>query len=430
MILECKVFISAQKTSAFKSQNFDLQQKYVMLCTLNHPAKPPARIKQTLEEVIEDKCLAGARILFGGPMRLEAVNRNEQKKVTDITVVKTRNRFCKDEGRALAVESALKDMNKTVCEAYLLANLHVIRICKAIKPLPAIDQSFFYNCLKGVSVGNRQKSDIKDPDLKETADLYASLRPAGYQAPRSDHLAAGLHQNASQQMAINAKNYISMTFYKRLTRYLRHRYQLDGREAYKTIDDIYALQYDGDDTIVKKYRTKIPRRPTVGNLEGTPELYLPVLFEILQYCEKHNPFKNGDRLYDSRVKQVRLFTLLPTKQGFECSNVKICGTGLFNILKRQGLGWTQDEFDDAKEEWWRALFRISDFETRNKKFANEILTDGVSVSIVMRRLKPEDQVQREAEIARKRKEDRENPVKKKRGRKKDQPTRNEITTMT
>lgn len=72
-------------------------------------------------------------------------------------------------------------------------------------------------------------------------------------------------------------------------------------------------------------------------LEGTPELFLPMLFEILQYCEKHDPFESGDEVYNSGVKQVRLFTLLPNKQGFECSNIRIYGTGLFNILKRQGL---------------------------------------------------------------------------------------------
>ena len=62
-------------------------------------------------------------------------------------------------------------------------------------------------------------------------------------------------------------------------------------------------------------------------------MYLPFLYEILRYCEKHNPHEKGDERYDKKVKQVRLFTLLPTKRGFDCCNVKICGTGLYGLLR-------------------------------------------------------------------------------------------------
>ena len=181
--------------------------------------------------------------------------------------------------------------------------------------------------------------------------------------------------------------------------------------------DIYALHYTGDNAIVKDLRQKIPQRAAVGNLENRPHVYLPLLYEILQYCEKHNPTEEGDQRYDKKAKHVRLFSLLPTKSGFECSNIKIYGTGLYSLLKRQGFleGWTEDQYEDTKDQWWRCLFQIERFETQNRTFAGEILTEGVSVSLMMRRKKPIAQYEREAERATARRESRADPIKKKCG---------------
>ena len=133
---------------------------------------------------------------------------------------------------------------------------------------------------------------------------------------------------------------------------------------------------------------------------------LPLLYEILQYCERHNPIERGNQRYDKKAKHVRLFSLLPTKSGFECSNIKICGTGLYGVLKSQGIleGWTEDQYEETKNQWWRCLFQIEEFETETRTYAGEILTDGVSVSMMMRRKKLTDQYEKEADIAAARRE--------------------------
>ena len=181
----------------------------------------------------------------------------------------------------------------------------------------SLNQSFYYKCLKAVSFANRQKIDIREQDLQKSAELYLRMRPKNCPLARSDNLSAGLHNNASQQMATNTKNYIAMTFHKRLSRYVKHRYKLDGAQAHAIMSDIYSLHYTGNNAIVKELRLKIPQRAAVGNLENHPHLYLHLLYEILQYCEKHNPTERGDHRYDKRAKHVRLFSLLPTKSGFE-----------------------------------------------------------------------------------------------------------------
>ena len=216
------------------------------------------------------------------------------------------------------------------------------------------------------------------------------------------------------QIPTNTKIYIAMTFPKRLSKYVKHRYKLDGAQTRAVMTDIYALHYTEDNAIVKDLRQKIPQRAAVGNLENRPHVYLPLLYEILQYCEKNNPTEEGDQRYDKKAKHVRL---LPTKSGFESSNIKICGTGLYSLLKRQGNleGWTEDQYEDTKDQWWRCLFQIENFETVNRTFAGEILTDGVSLSIMMCRKKPRDQCDKEADLATARRESRANPIKRKPG---------------
>ena len=369
---------------------------------MQYPEKPPFTYKQTAEEKMEDTCLRMLRVMFGGPSRLDNQDRRKTNQEHDFTCVKSSwNQFCKVPGKALNIEDALFNMNKAICEAYLLANFHVMRMCKERKPLDELSQSFYYKCLKAVSIANRQKIVIREQDLQQSAEMYLRMRPKKCPLAQSDNLSAGLHNNASQQMATNTKNYIAMTFHKRLSRYVKHRYKLDGAQTRAVMTEIYALHYTGDNAIVIDLRQKIPQRAAVGNLENRPHVYLPLLYEILQYCEKNNPTEEGDQQYDKKAKHVRLFSLLPTKSGFESSNIKICGTGLYSLLKRQGIleGWTEDQYEDTKDQWWRCLFQIEKFETEKRTFAGEILTDGVSVSIMMRRKKPRDQFDKEADLA-------------------------------
>ena len=52
-------------------------------------------------------------------------------------------------------------------------------------------------------------------------------------------------------------------FYKRLKRYLKHKYSLDGATCYAKLRDIFADEYEGDDVLVLEYRAMLPKA-TVG----------------------------------------------------------------------------------------------------------------------------------------------------------------------
>ncbi|POM66869.1 Hypothetical protein PHPALM_17204 [Phytophthora palmivora] len=92
-----------------------------------------------------------------------------------------------------------------------------------------------------------------------------------------------------------------------------------------------------------------------------------------------------------QYRGIRMFIILPTKKGFECSHMKMCQLGLRGLLKRAGYtvprpgeGW-----EDVCDQYWHNLFNIKRFETSNRKFAGEIVTDGKAVTIVMRKPKQE-----------------------------------------
>ena len=231
---------------------------------MQYPERPLLTYKQTAEEKMEDTCLRMMHVIFGGPSRLDSQDRRKTNQEHDFTCVKSSwNHFCRVPGKALNIEDAFFNMNKAICEAYLLANFHVMRMCKERKPLDKLSQSFYYKCLKAVSIANRQKIDIRGQDLQQSAELYLRMRPKNCPLAQSDNSSAELHNNASQQMATNTKNYIAMTFHKRLLRYVKHRYKLDGAQTHAVMTDIYALHSTGDNAIVKDLRQKIPQRAAV-----------------------------------------------------------------------------------------------------------------------------------------------------------------------
>ncbi|GAQ90668.1 hypothetical protein KFL_006700060 [Klebsormidium nitens] len=322
------------------------------------PKKPP-------DVALHHECLAYVSKLFKEPRTREDVKlRALRNKETECTVVKTSlNSFCKEAARALPLESVLKEVNKAICEAYILANLHILRMCELGCEVPPLDQPFFYNCLSAVSMAGRQKSSVKDLYLRETVELYLASRLAGYRPPDCKHLSSGWYQNASLQMATCIKNSIATNFYKRFKRYLKHTYSLDGPSCYAKMRDMFADEYEGNDPLVLRYRAILPKA-TTGRADSTPHILMPMQYMFLRYIELHHPLTEEEL---KKGKQLRLFSLLPTKRGIECNHLKMCTNGLYGLLKRGGvkLPASGAEFRKVADDYWRDLFDIAKFETCN-----------------------------------------------------------------
>ena len=113
-------------------------------------------------------------------------------------------------------------------------------------------------------------------------------------------------------------------------------------------------------------------RPSYGKLEDYRHLVMPMQYEILQYLEgKQQATSDCD-------KHLQLFSLVPTAQGCDCSHVRICSNGLHELLKRSGFNVPAEgvAWGTVADQFWRRLFCIDKLETDNRKFADEIPTDG------------------------------------------------------
>uniref|UniRef100_K3X2S8 Uncharacterized protein n=1 Tax=Globisporangium ultimum (strain ATCC 200006 / CBS 805.95 / DAOM BR144) TaxID=431595 RepID=K3X2S8_GLOUD len=225
----------------------------------------------------------------------------------------------------------LKDVNKTITEAYILANVHVARLCEEGSQTPILDHSFFYGFLSAMSVSNRPKTAaIKNESFMRSDTQYKSWRPRDYKPPNSSYLSSEWYQQASMQMATNATNAASLNFFRRFKRYLQQRYALESKQAYLVMKHVRAQEYNGSDTLILRYRAKFPRS---SKIEHEPHLCIPLLYKFLKYCEFRHPLTE----YTKEAKQLRLFRLIPFKQGFHCSHLKVCNNGLRGLLKRGGF---------------------------------------------------------------------------------------------
>lgn len=311
------------------------------------------------------------------------------KETSFSTVKATLNSFCQEpyftDGIKDVLETILKEVNKTIAEAYVLANIHVTRLCLEARPVPQLTHQFYYACLSAVSQGAKARKAIEDVELAASVELYDSWKPDGYSKPDSRNLSSGWHQNASMQMETNTQNSVSAAFYGRFRRYLKARYDMDGRQAYKALKDINAEAYDGPDEVVLRYRDMMPPR-AVRLLEKAPHLMMPLQYKFLTFLEA----KLSSTTTDEQKKGLKLFSLLPTKNGFTCSHLKICANSLSGLLRRAGVQFLPSDgkdFREAAPDIWRYYFHIDKYETDNRKFAGEILTDGKAVSILMRKPK-------------------------------------------
>ena len=354
--------------------------------------KPPDPYETTLAECLS---FMNKRMFKEKRTRQDVSDRIANNKDLTCTVVKTTwNSFCKPEAARLDITGCLFEVNKATLEAYVLANLHVIRMCEAGLPLVELNQSFFYKCLSAVSSGHRKSPEISELQFRKSAEIYNSWRAQGCAPPDSSHLGSGWYQQASQQMTTMTKNSVSMNFYRRFKNYLKCRYDLDGKQAYEALCAIRADQYAGDDEIVLRYRALYPAKPRKGQREDFPELVMPLQHRFLQYQQSVHAACEAENRHIP--KHCRLFSLIPTKQGFECSHLKMCTNGLQGLLRRSKIESVQGhkipssvtEFRQLAEDvLWHHFFNIEDFETVNRKFGGEILLDGKAVSIVLKKPK-------------------------------------------
>jgi hypothetical protein len=175
-----------------------------------------------------------------------------------------------------------------------------------------------------------------------------------------------LINNLNRQQITMANNHLALNFYKRFHKYLELKTG-ENRKAviYKWLKDIYALEYKGKNFFIMKMRQWLKYIPTEENIKKYSNHFVSVYYKILQEFEKY-PY----------TKKVRTFNLLPTKNSFTLSSIEICSSCLKDIISYFTKQPVPKDFDENKLVYWYELFKIEKYETKERKFAYAIFTDG------------------------------------------------------
>ena len=326
-------------------------------------------------------------------VRDDVKQRKEDNKNTDFTCIKSSwKSFCKNNLLAdTIVEDILPKINTISFLSYKLLNYHFTRLLEENKPLPEIKQNLFYQACCMVS---RLKYTKDTTDT--TTELYESFSQMKEYItdalPARDYLCLGYITNLNKLQLTMTNNHLKLNFYNRFRKYLKLRTgETDNAVVYHWLKDIYEVKYEGKNTFILYMREWLKYTPTEANIVKHSNHFVKIYYSILKEFEKYPD-----------TKGVRTFTLLPHKHGFTQSHITICNAGLENTLKyianelkcannnNIDSGLDVKKFAENSSDYWKELFNITKYETKNKKFGYTILTDGKSVVLQMRKpVKPE-----------------------------------------
>ena len=125
-----------------------------------------------------------------------------------------------------------------------------------------------------------------------------------------------------------------------------------------------------------------PDVTTMSDLFKIPKVLLPILYEIL----KHNELsQNKNKSSHSKKidKGIRTFSLLPTKNGFTISHIKICKSGLFSLLKHIERMYPEELYNILETE----LIDLKTLNLKTFKGLSEMLSMLPTKKILFSRLK-------------------------------------------
>jgi len=304
------------------------------------------------------------------------------------------------------------NVSRIVYEAWMLAEMHVLRLLEEGRALPKFNSSFFNSCCVNVS---QTKKGGGDDELRLTAEEYRKLRPPNWPVPENEAMSQ-IMSNASIEMETAFKNHIRLNLVGRLKRYVRLKYNLrNSKEANWFIVSTFR---DADNMLVddqKEFRTWLGKNPFTDVYENIP-YFLGKLYEVLKWYDTLDPTTKGKRS----------FTLLPQKRGYGMSFIHLSNVALPQVLtllerevqchmvqtlltqvvpnseeetfiKRYVEKGIIKEFYMNKEvsrALWHLVFDVGKLETRNRKFGYRVSTDGYGASVSLKRTKHQESTKR------------------------------------
>ena len=310
------------------------------------------------------------------------------------------------------IEYCSYNMSRIVYEAWMLAEMHVLRLLEEGKALPKFNTSFFNSCCVNVS---QTKRGGGDDELRLTMEDYRKLRPPNWPVPENEAMSQ-LMSSAAIEMETAFKNHITLNLVGRLKRYVRLKYNLkSSKQAYWFIVSTFR---DAENMLVddqKEFRTWLGKNPFMGVYENIP-YFLGKLHEVLKWYDALDPATKGKRS----------FTLLPKKNGYGMSFIHLDNVALpqvLTLLEREvqcdmiqtlltqvepksaehiflhkhvthGFTCTFYTNKDVTRALWHLVFAVGRLETRNRTFGYRVSTNGYGASVSLKRTKRTESTKR------------------------------------
>jgi hypothetical protein len=298
------------------------------------------------------------------------------------------------------INGVVDNINLIAFHAYHLLNIHFIQLLENNLPPPTVftEKMCRWACnyvstinnenidppVKGIVKGKKIYTD-DEYQWFHSVQMYRTTLPAKFKPPDRTKQ-CNLVKNLAEMMYIACKNHINLNWSNRFRKFLqiimnesdnaKATYWVDHIMGYRTIDPENPSKFDNDPVsidLIAKYRIKFHHPNEFIKLDEHLDIFLPEYYIILKKLES-----------DEKKK----FTLFPMKSHLIPSCIKICNGSLIDIISIVDQKPTDYSRLNDLHLLWDSYFNLKMVETQRVRFANEITTDGYSVNITMKKLKP------------------------------------------
>lgn len=316
---------------------------------------------------------------------------------TAVAVVKMKlNSAAKSDDIKRLFAAVARDGNRVLAEAYLFANFHIVRLLGTPgTTLPKIDRNFYYRCILAVSDGKYLAKTLGE-DFKTSMTAFDGCRPA---SDTTKSKSWGCHLNAplSIQMATMATNSLWSGLEKKVESFVKWKHpELKGfwkpiaryvSRFDPVVDRVFSTsrntQMHAKRAAAVAVATELRSRIVgVTKWDHAPQahLLLPLYYHMLQLTEAAAAVAEAEK----RKFKGKVFTLLPTKRNYTASFIPVSDMMFKTLLKGAKLAsFAGDGRHVQSRPLWRKFMNLNAFETRSRRFARSVTTDGCAIGFLV-----------------------------------------------
>jgi hypothetical protein len=304
------------------------------------------------------------------------------------------NTFSKTKDVKAEIQRKVEIANIVLGEAYAFANFHILRLHSIDAEMPVIDEKFYWRAMMAVTKNNCI-AKLFTPEWLMSIAEYKALRPEGYQPANIGGDFNAISASLRIVMSTAAINHLWLNLEKRILRFLSWKWPSLKRSAKKIQIAVTVLnKKPATDFFPGTTEKDVLARQVIGDLRALlPDVSkfgtrahktLPLYFYILRETEYEIERRKSDS--DSKKFPGRMFNILPMKSNYTMSHIPFSSMAFMQILSDLGYVEYKSPLEASKldhAKLWAEHFNLNAIETRNRRFAGMISTDGCAVSIIL-----------------------------------------------